>query len=127
MHVPPNATVQIAVIEDDQALQEAYCFILERAGYHVEAAYNGEEGLRLTKGTTFDIILLDVHMPIMDGITFLRQYGPHKPAKTKIIIFSNMVEPDIEKEAMALGAERCVLKSSMTPATMLEMLKSMLP
>ena len=114
----------ILVIEDDVPLQEAYSFILKTDGHRVTSAYNGKEGLALAEKHTYDVILLDIHMPIMDGWQFMKKYNKLSPSsKTKIIFFSNMIEPETKKQAAALGAYQSVLKSSMTPAGMLELIK----
>lgn len=117
---------RILVIEDDLTLQDAYGFILNADGHKVDAAFDGKMGLALTKKDTYDIILLDIHMPVMNGWAFLEAYKKHKPETTKIIVFSNMIEPDIEQQAKKLGAYRCVLKSSMTPSAMLTLIKDVM-
>lgn len=113
----------ILIIEDDAALQEAYGFMLDVDGHSVTTAYNGEEGLARAKQATYDIILLDIHMPVMTGIEFLEQFAPIRPKATKIIVFSNMMEPEIEQRALALGADLCILKSSATPTSILGHIK----
>ena len=112
----------ILIIEDDAALQEAYSFMLDVAGHSVTSAYNGEEGLTHVNRATHDIILLDIHMPVMNGLEFLERFKPDRPTSTKIIVFSNMVEPEIEKQALSLGADQCVLKSSTTPTGILALI-----
>jgi CheY-like chemotaxis protein len=109
----------VLVIEDDAALQEAYSFMLEMGGHLVTSAHNGKEGLAKVKNHAFDIILLDIHMPVMNGIEFLETFMAARPEHTKIIVFSNMVEPEIENQALKLGADICILKSSATPSSML--------
>lgn len=116
----------ILIIEDDAPLQEAYSFILKTADHAVTTAYNGKEGLEIARKKQFDIILLDIHMPIMDGWEFLKRYQSEKPANTKVIVFSNMVEPDTQKQADQLGAFRSVLKSSMTPSAMIDLVNQSL-
>lgn len=113
----------VLIIEDDAALQEAYGFMLDVDGHSVTTAYNGEEGLARAKQATYDIILLDIHMPVMTGIEFLEQFAPIRPKATKIIVFSNMMEPEIEQRALALGADLCILKSSATPTSILGHIK----
>lgn len=116
----------ILLIEDDAALQEAYSFLLSTEDHIVASAYNGQEGLTKAKLQAYDIILLDMHMPIMGGLEFLEAFQPIRPAATKIIVFSNMVEPEIESQARNLGADACILKSSMTPTAMLDIVQQYL-
>lgn len=115
----------ILIIEDDVALQEAYSFILQTSGHDVASAYNGQEGLELAVANSFDIILLDIHMPVMDGWEFLSHYVPSKPSETKVLVFSNMVEPELKKRALTLGATDAILKSSMTPTSMLKLVQNL--
>jgi CheY-like chemotaxis protein len=117
---------RILIIEDDATLQDAYSFILKSGGHKITSALNGKEGLALVKKATYDIVLLDLHMPVMDGWEFLKLYQPFRTPKTKVIVFSNMVEPDTNKQAEALGAYSSVLKSSMTPGAMLTLIQNTL-
>ncbi len=57
----------ILLIEDDEALAQLVQLLLERAGYNVNAANNGESGLALAKETPPDLVLFDILMPDMDG------------------------------------------------------------
>ena len=68
----------ILVVEDDQALNDAYKAILSSVGYNVETSFNGQEALDLLAGGSFvpDVILLDLRMPVLDGVGFLREYKP---------------------------------------------------
>lgn len=116
----------ILIIEDDYPLQEAYRFILKADNHTVDSAYNGQEGIDLIKKQSYDIILLDIHMPVMDGWEFLKQYQSHQTPSTKIIVFSNMVEPDTQKQATAFGVYRSILKSTMTPSSMQAFIKEVL-
>jgi CheY-like chemotaxis protein len=115
----------ILIIEDDAPLQEAYSFILKADGHVIASAYNGKEGLELATNNHYDIILLDLHMPIMDGWDFLKAFKSHASPDTKIILFSNMVEKDTHKQAEELGVYQSILKSSMTPSAMLSLIKDL--
>jgi CheY-like chemotaxis protein len=63
----------ILVVEDDQALNDAYRTILASADHTVLAAFNGQEALEILQKTDTqpDIILLDLRMPVLDGVGFL--------------------------------------------------------
>lgn len=60
------------VVEDSPTMQEIVSLILTNAGFRVTRANNGEEGLGALSGEAFDVIITDLNMPIMDGLTFVR-------------------------------------------------------
>jgi two-component system chemotaxis response regulator CheY len=63
---------RVLVIDDAALIRAYYRQALERAGYHVEEALNGLEGLEKLLMYAFDAIIVDINMPQMDGMTFLR-------------------------------------------------------
>src|SRR5690606_215019 len=103
---------KILVVEDDASLNDAYKTILLGPGYETRTAFNGEEALKLAGEDEPDIIFLDLRMPVLDGIGFLRAYQPKTDhPKVKIIVFSNYDMQQEVDEAYELGAERYVLKA----------------
>lgn len=118
----------ILVVEDDQALNDAYQMILGAGGYAVLSAADGEAALSTIKkhGSDPDVILLDLRMPVLDGVGFLKAYEPLKHPKTSVIVFSNYdVHKDID-DAFALGADRYVLKARATPKDLLHLIESII-
>jgi two-component system chemotaxis response regulator CheY len=63
---------QVLVVDDASLVRAYYRQALERAGYQVEEALNGLEGLEKLLMRSFDVVVVDVNMPQMDGIAFLR-------------------------------------------------------
>ena len=106
---------KVLVIEDNETLNEAYKLILEKDGHEVTTAFNGEEGLEKLKDLSPDLILLDMLMPKMDGLEFLRHFSPSKFPNTTIIILSNLNEDEQVEEARKLGAHRYILKANTSP------------
>lgn len=117
---------KILLIEDEIALSEAYTFLLKHKGHNVSVAYNGEEGLLEVKKSAPDLIILDMMMPILNGIGFLRRYEPNKRPNVKILFLSNMVSPEYEAEAIALGVNRYEIKASLTPDGLLDVVQELL-
>ena len=112
-------TPTVLIVEDDQPLNDAYKIILEQAGYKVHTALNGQEALNAVQEIEPDVILLDLRMPILDGIGFLTQYNPKKHPNTAIVVFSNYdSHADIDK-AYELGIDRYVLKARAAPKDLL--------
>jgi two-component system response regulator VicR len=105
----------ILVVEDDKDLNQAYQMILEREGHEVAVAFNGEEALQRAEEREPELILLDLLMPIMGGLDFLKKYDLAKHDKVKVLIFTNMENSPEVNEAYGLGAHRCIIKSWTAP------------
>jgi two-component system chemotaxis response regulator CheY len=69
--VPPESAPLILVVDDATVVRLYYRQILEQQGYKVEEAINGIEGLEKAVQTRFDLCIVDVNMPMMDGYAFL--------------------------------------------------------
>ena len=121
----PNKARSILIVEDETSLNEAYQIILANAGYDILSAFDGKEALKIVSETKPDIILLDLRMPIMDGIAFLKEYKP-TDKRTKVIVFSNYdMQKEIE-EAYELGAHKYILKAWASPKELLKLVKDTL-
>lgn len=118
---------KVLIIEDDAILQGAYTTVLTMEGFTVDSAPDGQEGLRKAQADEPDIILLDMLMPNMNGIDFLKMYDlKNKHPNTKVIVFSNISIPESMKEAMQLGAVKYLTKASFTPKEMVATIKDLL-
>jgi len=108
---------QILIVEDEAHLAEAYRIILAAHGHAVEIAADGEAALQLVAQRVPDLILLDMKLPRVSGLEFLRRLtgGGKQAIKPAVIIFSNQEnEPEIE-EAYRLGAKKYILKTWASP------------
>lgn len=102
-----------ALIVDDAGLVRAfYRDILQRANYQVEEALNGVEALEKLLQTTFDFIIVDVNMPRMDGISFIKALRRQKLplASTPAIVVSTEAEAHDKAAARAAGANYYLVK-----------------
>ena len=116
----------ILIVEDDIALNGAYKTILETADYTVETAFDGEQALKVLESFTPDIIFLDLRMPVMDGIGFLKAYQPkERNPDARIVVFSNYDMQAEVDEAYELGADRYVLKALAAPVDLLKIVKDL--
>lgn len=107
---------KILIVEDDKALNSAYQMILEHEGYEVKTAFDGKDGLELATSFKPDIILLDLLMPIMGGISFLEHYNPgNKHPDVRVIVLSNMGDYQLVDQARTLGAYKYIVKAHTSP------------
>lgn len=105
----------ILIVEDDKDLNKAYQIILENDGHDVSSAVNGEEALKKATASPPELILLDLLMPIMGGLEFLKKYDLSKHPNVRVLIFTNMENSPEVNEAYNLGAHRCIVKSWTAP------------
>jgi CheY-like chemotaxis protein len=113
----------ILVVEDDTALSEAYKLVLDHAGYTTRIAMSGQDALLAIEEDEPDIILLDIRMPVMDGIAFLKAYKPKsRPNPASVIVFSNYDMQQEVDEVYQLGAERYVLKAWASPSELVKLI-----
>lgn len=125
--MPNKQNITILVAEDEHTLSDAYQIILRTAGYTVVAAHDGQEALEIAAKTEPTLILLDLRMPRMDGLEFLRQYKlKEQHPKIKVVVFSNYdMQAEID-EAYHLGADRYILKAWASPKELLQVVKDTL-
>jgi len=86
---------RILVVEDDTALLRGLLDVLVFNGYRVKGAEDGGVGLRLAVDEQFDLILLDVMLPTMDGFSICKEIRKHKPTQGIIIITAKGAEDDV--------------------------------
>lgn len=100
---------KILISEDEQELAKAVKTILSFSGYEVEVAYNGEEAINKVKKNVFDVIIMDIMMPIKDGIEALkemREMGVHTP----VILLTAKSQIDDKVEGLDAGANDYLTK-----------------
>ncbi len=114
----------VLVVEDNKTLNQAYKLILQREGHEVRVAYNGKEGLELVKLAEPDLILLDMLMPVMNGVEFLENYHASEHPNTTVIILSNLNEDTEVQHALKLGAQKYILKASTSPQELIAHVKA---
>ena len=106
---------KILVIDDDETFQKAISTKLELLTYQVVLASDGEEGLSKAVTEKPDLILLDIKMPKLDGLAFLKKLRANEGGlKIPVIITSNLSSIDKISEGVSLGIKGYILKSNET-------------
>lgn len=118
---------KILIVDDDQYIRELYEEIFTNVGYHVETAVDGKIGLDKIMTKTYDIVLLDVMMPTMDGIEVLRRlHEKHIKPFPRIILLTNLAHDPIIKEAKEKGVIDCIIKADLNPDELVKKITSYL-
>ena len=115
---------RILVVEDDLFLRELYTDILTAENYKVESAQDGEEALAKMKLGGYNLVLLDIIMPKMDGLEVMRQIQNNPPQNpNKCVVFLTNLDKDEEiRTALKLG-NGYLIKSQITPGSLVEEIK----
>jgi two-component system, OmpR family, response regulator ArlR len=116
---------KILVVEDEKPMARALELKLNHEGFQVKSVYNGEEALLLVKKEPFDLILLDLVMPKINGfevLSMLREFE----IKTPVIVMTNLSQEQDEKKARDLGAVNVFIKSNVTLSKVVEYIKTIL-
>lgn len=101
----------VLLIEDDLPIRENTAEMLEINGYTVVTARNGKEGFHLIREKKVDVILCDILMPEMDGMTLFEQLSRHSDTKAIPFIFlTAMTEPEEINRGMEKGASGYLTK-----------------
>jgi CheY-like chemotaxis protein len=117
----PGLSPRILIVDDDTILSGLLQLTLELEGYEVETAHDGAEALATLKAGSFDLIILDIVMPKMDGIKFLRLFHDRSVAESRaqppIIVLSSAVDGTLTEQQRAMGVVG-VARKPIEPATL---------
>lgn len=124
---------RILIVEDDPFLSDIYSTKLKQSGFEVEPAVTGEDCLRKLEEKGFDLMLLDIVLPKIDGweilskIKEMREKGENKNLEAmKIIVLSNLGQKEEVQKGLRLGADGFLIKAHYTPSQVAEEAKKIL-
>jgi|SRR5882672_675530 len=119
---------KVIVIDDDLYIRELYVEILKNEGYIVDSAINGEDAYNKLKLGGYDLILLDIMMPKMDGLGIMDALSKNPPPikNGPIILLTNLDQEPLIKDAMSRGAAAFIIKADITPDDLLGQVKKYL-
>lgn len=105
----PSPKARLLVVEDDPAILRGLMDVLVFNGYDVEGADDGAAGLRKALGSSFDLIILDVMLPSLDGFSICRQVRENNPSQGILMLTAKGAEDDVVTGFKA-GADDYVCK-----------------
>jgi CheY-like chemotaxis protein len=120
---------RVLVVEDEETLQKLYTFLLHDAGYDVVASGQGKDAYDKIKNEFYDLILLDIMLPEMDGIEILKKLkaeGVLDQKNPNVVMLTNLGKDTYISQAVTLGIRGYIIKSDVTPDVFLEEVKRFL-
>ncbi len=118
-------TKHILVVDDDEYIRELYEEVLKDAGYIVDSAVDGQEGYDKIIKTNYDLVMLDIMMPKMDGVELMKKLAAEK-VHPRVVLLTNLAHDPVMKEGKSLGALAYLIKADMTPDQLLEQIKKLI-
>jgi DNA-binding response OmpR family regulator len=129
MDEPQNAITQqnnsksVLCIEDERFISDLYARALEKAGFKVSIIDDGEKGLHEAVNGNYDIILLDIMLPTMNGVDLLykmKDKNVQPPMTSKIIITTNLDQKEEVRQQVEQMADGYLIKAEVTPRELVE-------
>jgi DNA-binding response OmpR family regulator len=122
---------KILLVEDDPFLIDIYQKKLKDSGFKIEVAKDGEKALEILKEKNFDLMLLDIVLPKIDGWKILEEIREMKKEKKdlekmKIVIWSNLGEKEDVKKGLSLGATSYLIKANFIPSEVVREIEKLL-
>lgn len=118
---------RILLVEDEEMIRELYARQLTKAGFMVKTAADGESGLEALKTEKFDLLLLDIMLPGINGLQVLRGLRVNNPNPNMItILLTNLGQESVIKEGFELGANAYLIKTAYTPDQVVQEVKNAL-
>lgn len=118
---------RILVVDDSLTIQNLLSMVLRQNGYEVITAGDGLEGLKQLACQSVDLVISDLNMPRMDGLSFIKKIRENETTKEiPVILLSTEKEPKDIDSAIAMGASRYLVKPVL-PAVLATEIKKLLP
>ncbi|ARO31657.1 MULTISPECIES: response regulator [Rhizobium] len=119
-------SANILTVDDSASIRLTTKVTLTNAGYSVTEAVNGAEGLIAAKGSSFDLIVTDLNMPVMDGLTMIEELRKlPAQAGVPIIFLTTESDADLKARAKAAGATGWLTKP-FDPENLVKIVKKVL-
>jgi len=117
----------VLVVDDSPTMRQMVSFTLTSAGYQVIEAGNGKEALTKAGGSKLDLVVTDLNMPEMDGISLIKELRKNPSFKfTPILMLTTEAADDKKKAGQAAGATGWIVKP-FNPEQMMAVVKKVLP
>lgn len=105
---------KILIVDDAKSIRQTLGFVLKNEGYDIVDAENGEDALKKLDGSKFNLIISDVNMPVMDGITFIKtvkedeKYSAYK--FVPVIMLTTESSEEMKQRGKEIGVKAWVTK-----------------
>ncbi|PSO45522.1 MAG: hypothetical protein BRC25_02005 [Parcubacteria group bacterium SW_6_46_9] len=114
-----NKPENILLVDDDEFIRDIYSTKFSESGIDVTPAENGTAALAMLAEKDFDVVLVDMIMPEMDGAKFLEQFYENHDQESVVIILSNQGQPEDVDKAQVFDIDGYIIKANNVPSEVL--------
>jgi DNA-binding response OmpR family regulator len=117
--------MEILICEDNKLALRALSVILEREGFTINTATDGNEAIELLRKKSYDLLVVDIHMPYHSGLELIRYLRSVLGKKTPVLIVTAFSDPIMQKQAGELGIDGYIVKP-FNPSEIIKQIRSIL-
>jgi len=110
MSSSPEQKLRALVVDDDDTVIDFLTQVLHRMNFTVEHAFDGLDALRRCQSASYDIVICDVRMPRLSGLSLLSNLSQTLNAETRVVMVSALDDDSLRRQAMASGATHYLIK-----------------
>ena len=110
MASPDDSTLRALVVDDDETFIDHITYLMHKMGYAVERSFDGLDALKRCQSSCFDVVICDVRMPRLSGLSFLSNLSRATDAMPKCIMVSALDDNSLRRQALATGASAYLVK-----------------
>lgn len=114
--------IHVLIVEDEHAIASSLARLLSFEGFDVKVAHNGREGVDAVLEHEPDLIISDVLMPVMDGISMVVELQSKKKPHTPVILYSNLSINELCRVTKAVDVVACLPKAETSVAELLRVI-----
>lgn len=118
--------MKILIVDDDPFIVDMYSLKLKEAGFEIDNAPDGRKGLEAIRSGGYDLILLDIVLPVTDGFEILETLKRENAPSPPILLLTNLGQKEDVERGLALGAADYIIKAQFTPSEVVEKVKAIL-
>jgi len=104
-----HKTYNVLVVDDDQPICDVIVDALPKGKYKVDVAYDGQQGLKMAQNKKYDVVFMDLYMPVLDGCEAIKEIKSASP-EVIIVIMTAATNREMVEKALRFGANSVMVK-----------------
>lgn len=118
---------KLLLVEDEDFIRDLYKRQFEKSGFIIDAIATGNDGLNAALKNIYDLIILDIMLPDLNGIEILKQLKQNETVRNiPVVLLTNLGQDDVIKEGFKFGAVGYLIKAAYTPEQVVKEVTSIL-